>query len=594
MDYWLSGRCTDPAATVVMQSQKLTPSIDDGIVISIGCLGAQLLRIDLMTSSTPDPHSEPAQATTTTNTSGGVDVTADQVSIGGDVVGRDKIENIAGDKVAGDKFVGIGKNVIQIGNLNVPLVPLIVILGISLVVSLFTGLSIINIQRQVQPTPMPDKMTGGFNVAVTEFEVMDANGNPVDSPDGKVLADWTHAQVKASLSEASIEKVVNNYEAPWPPERTGRVKGRTPDERSTAAAELAERINAHLVIYGIVTQAGDRSKLAPEFYVRKQGFEQGQELIGPHALGNPLRVVLPFTPTGFLDVDNPALAARIDALSLITIGLVYLSADKSQQALDYFRQAEQIQGWIRSAGKEIVYLLLGNANVRLSSIEKSTTPLAAAAQAYATALEINPDYARALLGQASVAYLQAITDPKKITRDTVDFAKLDEAERAYLAAGTSKDAPPSAKVFTKMTFGLGQIHFVRGALLSDTVQLAKARTEFETVIADYRNSALNDHDLTKDLIGRDLAGQAYAQLGAMAVFERDWPGAIESYQRAIPLVTPSFQAAYNAALGDAYLQAGNRAEAIKAYTEAVSIAENADPAKAEIYAEALKKIQTGP
>jgi tetratricopeptide (TPR) repeat protein len=293
--------------------------------------------------------------------------------------------------------------------------------------------------------------------------------------------------------------------------------------------------------------------------MRKKGFEQGQELIGPHALGNPLRVASPFTPTGFLDVDNPALAARIDALSLITIGLVYLSADKSQKALDYFQQAEQIQGWIKSAGKEIVYLLIGNANVRLSSIEKSATPLAAAAQAYATALDINPDYARAQLGQAGVAYLQAITDPKKITRDTVNLAKLDEAERAYLAAGISKDAPPSAKVSTKVAFGLGQIHFVRGALLSDTVQLAKARTELETVIADYRNSASSDHDLTKDLVGKDLAGQAYAQLGAMAVFERDWPGAIESYQQAIPLVTPSFQAAYSAALGDAYLQAGNRA-----------------------------------
>ncbi len=52
------------------------------------------------------PSSDPAVHGRLFNVSGGVDVNAQRdVNIGGDVVGRDKIEQISGDKVAGDKQV---------------------------------------------------------------------------------------------------------------------------------------------------------------------------------------------------------------------------------------------------------------------------------------------------------------------------------------------------------------------------------------------------------------------------------------------------------------------------------------------------------
>jgi tetratricopeptide (TPR) repeat protein len=501
--------------------------------------------------------------TTTTNVSGGVDLDAQRdVVIGGDVVGRDKI---------------VTTNVRNIRNLRIDLrlLPVVIVLVIIIGVLIY----------QLIPK-VPSRMSGDFNVAVAEFETVDANGQPVESPAGRALADSIYAHVKAGLSEANIEKVVGHYEPPWPPAQTGRIAGRTAEERAASAAQLAEHINADMLIYGVVTEAGDRSRLTPEFYVRKKGFEQGQELVGPHALGSPLRVVLPFKPTGFTAVDNPALAGRIDALSLITIGLVYLSADKPQEALEYFQQAEQIQSWLKSAGKELVYLVMGNAALRLSSTQKSTAPLTTAEEFFAAALEINPDYARAQLGQAGVAYLQAFKDPLNITSSTVDLARLDEAERAYRAAGSMKDAPSSAHVPTKIAFGLGQIFLVRGAILSDSAQLAQARSELESVISAYRDGTSSDQDLI-----RDFAGQAYARLGVLAKLRQDWPAAIGNYQQAIPLVTPFYQAAYNAALGDVYLQAGQRDEAIAAYTEAVSIAENVDPASAERYAKVLKQIQ---
>ena len=86
-------------------------------------------------STTPLPD-RPSDATT--NVSGGVDLNAQgDVTIGGDVVGRDKItEIVEGDKVAGDKIIeqqitATGRG-IAIGKLNIPLVPLMAALGLGL------------------------------------------------------------------------------------------------------------------------------------------------------------------------------------------------------------------------------------------------------------------------------------------------------------------------------------------------------------------------------------------------------------------------------------------------------------------------------
>jgi len=369
----------------------------------------------------------------------------------------------------------------------------------------------------------------------------------------------------------------------WPPDYTGRIEGRSADERAKSAAELADRINADVIVYGVLTQSGDRSQFAPEYFVNYKGFEQSPELTGQHAMGSPLRVVLPFKLTELADVENPALSARASALSLITIGLAYYSIDQFDQALDYFHQAEQIKGWLNSAGKEIVYLLIGHAQLQIASKDKTTTTLAAATQAYTTALEINPQYARAAIGQASVLYLEAFTDPQNINANTVDSTQLDAAENAYEAARTLKDAPPTANLSTKIEFGLGQIYLVRAQLRSDDALLAQARAAFETIIRDYQSGNASI---------ADFAGQAYARLGLMARTQKDFPTAIENYQQAIKLVSPAYQAAYTASLGEVYFESGDVAKAVEAYNEAVRIAEfYGDAASAEKYDQRLKQLR---
>lgn len=505
----------------------------------------------MMEPATPEDRTTES-APSVTNVSGGVNVTTDHMNVGGDVIARDKITQYI-------------RNI----KIDLRLLPVVAVL-----------LAVIGVMGYLLLRPThPDKMTAEFNVAVAELAVVDQNGAPVSSPDGKNLADFIYQRLGTQFKELNLEKL--NYEL-WPPDYTGHIEGRSAEERATAVAELADHINADVIVYGVLTQSGDRSQFTPEYFVNYKGFAQSPELTGQHAMGSSLRVVLPFKLTELADVENPALSARASALSLITIGLAYYSIDQFDHALDYFHQAEQIKGWLNSAGKEIVYLLIGNAQLQIASKDKTTAPLAAATQAYTTALEINPQYARAAVGQASVLYLEALPDAQNINANTVDNAKLAAAENAYETARSLKDTPPTANLSTKIEFGLGQIYLVRAQLRLDDALLAQARAAFETIIRDYQ---------TGNTTIADFAGQAYARLGLIARTQKDFPTAIENYQQAIKLVSPAYQATYNASLGEVYVEAGDTTKAVEAYTEAVRIAEfYGDDANAEKYGQRLKQL----
>ena len=71
---------------------------------------------------------------------------------------------------------------------------------------------------------------------------------------------------------------------------------------------------------------------------------------------------------------------------LITIGLAYYSVEDFENAVDYFQRAADEERWLKTNGKEVVYLMLGNAYVRWASKDNSSEYLPAAAENYAEAL----------------------------------------------------------------------------------------------------------------------------------------------------------------------------------------------------------------
>jgi len=412
--------------------------------------------------------------------------------------------------------------------------------------------------RCVFPYPMESRYN--FNVVVTDFTVLDEDESPVRSKDGRELADFLFRRLESSFNELDLKDPyeIRAHNCP--------IKGSTRGERENAAAALAERIDAHIIIYGVVKQAGDDSRFAPEFFINYKGFEGAEgseEITGRHELGRPLPVTLPFDADQFQGVENPALSARAEALSLITVGLSYYATDDYEKALDYFTQAEATEGWVRTAGKKVVYVLLGNASSGLTSKTKSTEYLTTTLGYYNEALDIEQTYARAKIGQAGVLYIMALGDPAVPSWDTVDLEQLDEAAAAYEAALNLGDPPESANIETKVHFGLGQVCLARAIVVGDD-WLVQAKAEFEQVVEAYEsgNSGITNY-----------AGHAYARLGAIARLRGDTGAAVEHYTRATELVSPYYQAYYTTRIGEAHAAAGRTDRAIEAYDEAILIAE---------------------
>ncbi len=485
-------------------------------------------------------------------------------------------DHIAVEKIGADSAVAAGRNAkaIRIGNITIDLrlLPVVVLLAV-----------IIGVMAYMLVPKRPEKMSHEFNVAIAEFIVVNASGQSVASRDGYNLAAFMYKRLEASFSE--LDKKTIDYEL-WPPEYTGVITGGLKE-----AEALAKRIDADVVIYGVITQAGPDSTFAPEFYVHPQGFEQAEEITGEHKMGSPVFVPLPFETSELQDTKNPALSARANALSQIAIGLAYYSIDNYETAIEYFQRAEATQGWLSSAGKEVVYLLLGNATSRLAARDKTIDcldtvtndcPMTAIAF-YDQALAINGDYARAAVGRAGVLYLLAIGDPKDPSQP-IDQTRLNEAEAEFEKALSYQDAPENANIAIKVNFGLGQIFLVRYLANKDSAWLEQAQTKFESVVQEYDSGNWRIVD---------IAGHAHARLGKIAMWQNDPATAVEEYTKAIELVTPYYQAYYHTRLGKIYADAQQTEAAIEAYQHAIRISESlGDEAGVEQYSACLKELES--
>ena len=401
-------------------------------------------------------------------------------------------------------------------------------------------------------------MNGEFNIAVAEFSIIDENGKLIKSNDGYLISEFLFSRLNSNFSELDVKF---NYEIRGP-SQVGIIRGIYQEERAQKAHELAKEIGAHIIIYGVVN-IGDRNQLEPEFYVNYQGFEEADDITGQHALGSPLDIILPFDATKIQNIENPAISARAEAISLLTVGLAYFSIDNIEKALEYFKSAESVEGWLPNAGKEVAHLLIGNAYIRLSSMQKSDMYLDQAYDAYCTALALYPEYTRAKVGKAVVLYLKALGDPSLPSLDDVDIEKLEEAETAFKEALDFGIPPESANIETKVHFHLGQIFLVQAQFFGP-VGLDQAESEFWEVVRDYDNG--------NEMIAT-LASHAHARLGLVYLIKDEIDLAIDHYKRAIKLASPHYKAYYYSRIGEIYAENGQPDNAAKAYQEAIYITE---------------------
>jgi hypothetical protein len=318
-----------------------------------------------MTDQPPVEHHDPQQRSSTedvTHVSGGVNLDAQRdVNIGGDVVGRDKII---------EQQIAVTGRGIAIGKLNIPIVPLIAALGLGLAALVLMGIMSTRTQQQVQqilPTPTPEKMQHTFNIAIAEFAEEDAAGHIQITDSSRRLSRNVYDvlwQEWNAFSDSQLKAAIEIRYGTMP-----ITDSLVLDE--SAAALVADRLGANMVIYGLLDRAGD---LTPQFYVSPQVQADIDALLtGNHRVGDqPIQVA----QDSRVNADTD-LGVRASAMFYLAAGLTYDTFGRIDKSLSIYRRAEEdLTDWPEvGAGKELLYFL--RARRRCFARSRSDRPIVA-------------------------------------------------------------------------------------------------------------------------------------------------------------------------------------------------------------------------
>lgn len=406
--------------------------------------------------------------------------------------------------------------------------------------------------RCIFPNAMDENQ---LTIAFQPLTVVDANGAPIRSNAGQAVAQFLYQRFEPALADLDLDMP---YEI-RPPSLACALPGRTAEARASAAATYAERINADILVYGVITDTQKADRLALAFHVGYTGSDDETELSGPYSLGGSLPITLPFDPESLLVIEHPPHLVRMNVLAELVVGLSYLSADNPEKALTYIRQAESDAHWPSVDGKEFAYLLLGHALVRQASVTGLADTLEEALDAYNRALAIQPAYIRAQLGRAGCLALLSVAERGEDGLRRLDRIQLDEARSAYQAVLSGSAGQPTAREISAAQTGLGYIYLTSG-LYGQTADLELARNELQSVIEQYE---AGQNDSAKS------AGLAYSYLGLLARQKGDLPAAVAHYERAVDLVAPVSRALYLFRLGELACQQGNHDAALELHQRAI-------------------------
>ncbi|MCK6630333.1 MAG: tetratricopeptide repeat protein [Anaerolineae bacterium] len=404
----------------------------------------------------------------------------------------------------------------------------------------------------------PVHMTGDFNIAITQFQVV-GRGDGLD--DAQELAQSFANAIDREMSGLADE-IKQRIEV-RPPQESGSIMGATEEKRAENAHILAEKINADVVIYGMIEVNDKAATIKPEFYVRSDDFTATAEVTGQYRMGSEISIDKVDNIARKREVGN-ILADRFRALTFIVYGIADFVVGKYEDAEINFSEALKIKGW---DNPDVIYVMLGNTALRQHDLMD-------AERYYRQGLEANPIYSRAYAGLGGVLYFQALGDTQSDTYDTVNIERLNQSIETYQQAlDPSLDRPPLADITTKVNFSLGQAYLLKANIEStrnsktSEQDLALAMQAFHAVIQDYGEGSNPRVE--------ELAAHAHARLGLIYRLTSQLEKAISEYEQALNILPPLDQvkehrASYEAALGDIYVKLKQPSKAIEWYERAVA------------------------
>lgn len=418
---------------------------------------------------------------------------------------------------------------------NWGLLPILIVLG---VICVLLGIYIFYIKFMDDGV-----MIGEWNVAVAGFVPIDEN--IIDEDEARLIGYIFYNRVSSELTELG-NAIDLNIEVRGPDDIRG-FSWQLSDQLDEKAERLANEINADIVIYGTISRDGNSFRLSPRFYIAVDNFYFAEEIVGQHSLGESIIIVGEGENLPSQTNLNRDLSKRAQTLALLTRGLVMYSIHAYDDAVELFYTANSDKYWNSNNGREVVYQFIGNASAKADNLETAES-------AYTSALNIEPEYARAIAGLAGVQYLRAFEGIDS-NNFSPNMELLDRSISLYEQALAAKVQPETADVPERVAFGLGQVYLTQWYTGEDT--LDKAEKNFQIVIDDFYEGE-----------NRRLQETAAEATGRLGLIERNLhnnQNAIELFLKAIELSTnPARRGLYWSTLADIFNATGENTKAIDA------------------------------
>jgi tetratricopeptide (TPR) repeat protein len=219
---------------------------------------------------------------------------------------------------------------------------------------------------------------------------------------------------------------------------------------ATDPATVAERINADVVFYGVLEPDGELGRLSARIYARPQFGSDVGGVVGNYDLAEGI-------PSFDATQPNQEVWRELDPLARaagrLMLGLRQELLGSEEIALTHFERAAELAPEL-----DITHYFVGQGNLYLAQEGGTVEPsyLEAAAAAFARALEVNPQNARAQIGAGSVRYLRAQTllDASTAEDFTGDSVAAIEGAIAELRLALAAYEPVAAGPEQIETYGL--------------------------------------------------------------------------------------------------------------------------------------------
>jgi tetratricopeptide (TPR) repeat protein len=388
----------------------------------------------------------------------------------------------------------VGKNIIQIGTLVIPTVPLVVLVLVAA-----TGVAFLGLRLRALAAPQgPVKMQGAFNVAVAEFGQTDANGRLHTSDDGQRLSLWVFQSLRAqrdAFPDPDVRTDVQIWQDSLPPSEKGTTLGMVANEQ--AAAQLAQRIGAHMLIWGNLDA---QKHFLPHFYISPQLKGDSDAVVGHYQLGTqPITVDLSAP-----EFVKQALTTRTNALFWFTVGLRQENYGFADKALAVFQQAEKSASQLNGAqeGQEILFFLEGQAALFAGDDNTAETALR-------QAISINPTFVRAwvVLGSVYLTRAQRLQGADRL--ETTDWQQAVTAYQHAIDLAAKGNDPLWGNGAAPLA--LGMAYKIEGDAYKNVGRNTEALRYYDMAYSEV-NDSLGPLQTAGD---HRLLGQAYRTLGSI-------------------------------------------------------------------------------